>query len=163
MKIVGVVIIVFIVGMILGSFLTNPSLVKGQVAESPSSAIASEQNSPFDRINESQIHVYADRIVIDVKNPEWATFTDTNSMDPLLDIGANALQIAPETENDIHVGDIISYHSEYAEGTIIHRVKAINKDEEGIYFTVKGDNNPELDPGKIRFSQIKKVLIGVIY
>ena len=34
---------------------------------------------------------------------------------------------------------------------------------EGIYFILKGDNNPEQDPGRVRFKQIKRVLIGVIY
>ncbi len=122
-----------------------------------------ELDSPFDRIPEENIRVYSDRVVIYINNPEWAGFEDTNSMDPVIDKGANAIQIVPQSINDIHVGDIISYESDYAEGVIIHRVVSIGNDEQGWYCTAKGDNNPNTDPGSIRFSQIKKVLVAVIY
>jgi signal peptidase I len=122
-----------------------------------------ELASPFDHIPEDNIRVYSDRVVIYIDNPEWAAFEDTNSMDPIIDEGANAIQIVPESTQDIHVGDIISYESEYAEGTIIHRVVSIGNDDEGWYCIAKGDNNPDPDPGRIRFSQIKKVLVAVIY
>ena len=122
-----------------------------------------EKDSPYDRIGEDNIHVYNDRIVIDLKDAEWASFTDTNSMDPVIDDGANALQIIPRSADEIHVGDIISYDSEYADGTIIHRVIEKGEDDEGIFFRAKGDNNPDKDPGKIRFNQTKRVLVAIIY
>ena len=31
------------------------------------------------------------------------------------------------------------------------------------YFIMKGDNNPTSDPGKVRFSQMNRVLIAIIY
>lgn len=122
-----------------------------------------DKASPFDRISEEQIMVYSDRIIIYINNAEWAGFDDTNSMDPVIDKGANAIQIVPTSSEDIHVGDIISYESDYADGIIIHRVTSIGSDEQGWYCIAKGDNNPSQDPGKIRFSQIKKVLVAVIY
>ena len=39
----------------------------------------------------------------------------------------------------------------------------ISEDKEGIYFILKGDNNPNVDPGKIRCEQIQRKLIGVLY
>lgn len=123
----------------------------------------SDMPSPFDRISEEHIKIYSDRVIIYINNPEWAGFDDTNSMDPVIDKGANAIQIIPESTDDIHVGDIISYESEYADGVIIHRVISIGSDEEGWYCIAKGDNNPSQDPGKIRFNQIKKVLVAIIY
>ena len=84
-------------------------------------------------------------------------------MDPLLDVGVNALQIKPKDAAEIQVGDVVSYRSSYAEGIIIHRVIRKGTDDEGTYFIVKGDNNSAEDPGRIRFSQIERVLIGVIY
>ncbi|MEM4397868.1 MAG: hypothetical protein QW757_04570 [Candidatus Woesearchaeota archaeon] len=84
-------------------------------------------------------------------------------MDPVIDVGANAIQVIPKTEADIHVGDIISYVSDYADGIIIHRVIEIGYDEKGWYAIAKGDNNQRNDPGKIRFNQIKRVVVAIIY
>jgi len=115
------------------------------------------------RIKESQIKVYKDKVIIEIEDAQWASFEDTNSMDPIIDEGANAIQIVPKSYNDVHIGDIISYESEYADGIFIHRVVKVGFDPDGWYCIAKGDNNPEPDPGKIRFFQIKKVVIAIIY
>ena len=122
-----------------------------------------EINSPSDWIVQQQIHLYDDKVVIDLENPQWAVFTDTNSMDPVLDAGAHAIEIVPESPEQINVGDIVSYNSDYADGTIIHRVIDIGNDEEGWFCRMKGDNNPFEDPGKIRFDQVRRVLVAIIY
>lgn len=122
-----------------------------------------ERNSPKDRIPEKAIEVYGDRVVLDIQGAQWSTFTDTNSMDPILDQGANAIQLVPQSVDDIEVGDIISYNSEYAKGTIIHRVVYKGEDEQGVYFVVKGDNLPTSDPGRVRFDQIERVVVAIIY
>jgi len=121
------------------------------------------QKGPVDRIKENQIQVFNDKVVIYLHNAEWASFTPTGSMEPVLNEYANAIQIIPKSEKDINVGDIISYESEYAEGIIIHRVVEVGYDKEGWYCIAKGDNNPKKDPGKIRFPQIKRVLVAIIY
>lgn len=122
-----------------------------------------ERASPRDRIPERDIGVYKDRVVISVKDAQWSTFTDTNSMDPVIDAGANAIQVVPESADEIQVGDIISYRSEYAGGIFIHRVVHKGQDERGTYFIAKGDNLPTSDPGKIRFEQIERVVVAIIY
>ena len=119
--------------------------------------------SPFDWIEQDQIHMYPDRVVIDLQNPQWAVFTDTNSMDPVFDAGAHAIEVVPKSPEQIHVGDIVSYKSEYADGTVIHRVVETGEDSEGWYCRLKGDNNPFEDPGKVRFSQVQRVLVAIIY
>ncbi len=124
---------------------------------------ADERPSPFTRIGEEQIKVYSDRVVIYLKNPEWATFTNTNSMDPVLDDGAYAIQVVPKSEDEIHVGDIVSYNSSLVDGIIIHRVISIGNDEKGTYYIVKGDNNPSPDPERVRFSQITRLVVVVVY
>lgn len=129
----------------------------------PFNQISDEKASPFDRIKEENIHVYSDKVVIELKDAEWATFTDTNSMDPLIDYGTNAIEIVPLNESEINIGDIISYKSEYASGTIIHRVVEISQDEDGWFCRVKGDNNKDVDPGKIRFSQVQRMVVAIIY
>ena len=126
----------------------------------------SDEIAPPDRIKEDQIHVYEDRVVIEIKNAKWAGFAPTKSMVPFFDEGSNALQIVPESPEQIEVGDIISYESRRVDlqgVVIIHRVIEKHKDEQGDYFVVKGENNSQPDPEKVRFNQIRRVLVGVIY
>ncbi|MBS3119745.1 hypothetical protein J4475_02885 [Candidatus Woesearchaeota archaeon] len=118
---------------------------------------------PGDRVPEGSIGVYSDQVVMKISNPKWAKFTDTHSMDPVLSSKAHAIEIEPESPDDIQVGDIVSYVSEYADGTIIHRVVETGEDSKGWYAIMKGDNNPKEDPGKVRFEQIKRVVVAIIY
>ena len=120
-----------------------------------------ERNSPGDWIKEEQIQVYPDKVILNVLNPTWAKFTDTNSMDPFIDENANAVEISPENPEQIKVGDVISYVT--TEGIIIHRIIAIEKDHQGIFFIVKGDNTSISDPVKVRFDDIRGVVVAVIY
>lgn len=122
-----------------------------------------EVAGPSDWIKENQILVFNSQVVLDLKDAEWATFTDTHSMEPVISSRANAIEVRPKSTDEIQVGDIISYQSEYADGTIIHRVIEKNVDDIGTYFIVKGDNNPQPDPGKIRFEQIQRVVVAVVY
>lgn len=122
-----------------------------------------DKPSPNNYIDEKQIKVYKDRIVIDIENTKWAGFMDTKSMLPIINKDSNGLQIEPKCPEEIKLGDIISYKSKYSKGIIIHRVVHIDQDDEGIYFIMKGDNNPANDPGKIRCNQIERKLIGVLY
>ncbi|MBW3002870.1 hypothetical protein KY338_06950 [Candidatus Woesearchaeota archaeon] len=120
-----------------------------------------ERDSPGDYIKEYQIHVYPDKVIIDVQSPILAAFADTNSMDPVFDAQHNAIEIVPKSTADVRVGDIVSYKSDY--GNIIHRVKEIGQDENGWYAIFQGDNNPVPDPGRIRFEQIQRKAIAFIY
>jgi hypothetical protein len=120
-----------------------------------------ERNSPKDRIKEEQIHVYDDQIVIDLKDASWSSFVDTNSMDPMFDKGANGIEVEPKSAYDIKVGDVISY--EYQGSVIAHRVLKVEEDNNGLYYITKGDNNIIKDPIKVRFSQVRGVLVGLIY
>ncbi|MEM4254135.1 MAG: signal peptidase I [Candidatus Woesearchaeota archaeon] len=117
--------------------------------------------SPADRIQKSQIGVYPDKAIIEVQGLKWANVSATNSMLPVLGTGAHALQVVPRSANEIQTGDIVSY--KYEGRIIIHRVIEIGRDELGWYAITKGDNNPEPDPAPVRFSQIDRVLVGIIY
>ena len=122
---------------------------------------APERPSPSNWIKESQIKVYRDRVVLDIKNANWSKFTNTNSMDPFLDEDANAIEILPENPEDIKVGDVISYKTVF--GILIHRVIEIGEDKQGIYYIVKGDNNYLRDPFKVRYEDVEGVLVAIIY
>lgn len=136
---------------------------KGNILEQLLSDRAAERASPCSRITEEQIWVTDEGVIIDLKDAEWATFTDTNSMDPLIDQGANAIEIIPDSEEEICVGDIASYVPSTGEGTIIHRIVETGYDSEGWYAVFKGDNLSYRDPEKVRFSQIRRVVVAIIY
>lgn len=120
-----------------------------------------EISSPSDWVKEDQIKVYEDKVVLEINNTIWASFTNTNSMDPFLDEDSHALEIIPQDENEINIGDIISYQTAY--GVVIHRVIEKDVDEKGMYYLVKGDNNLFKDPFKVRFDEIKGVVVAIIY
>jgi len=121
-----------------------------------------EKISPQDRVKENQIRIYEDELIIKIKDTSLASYTDTNSMDPILDYGANGIEINAESPDQIQIGDIIAYTPTWTSGLIVHRVIEKGIDNNGLYFITKGDNNQKPDP-KIRFEQIKFILIGIIY
>ncbi|RMD57784.1 signal peptidase I [Candidatus Woesearchaeota archaeon] len=121
-----------------------------------------ERDSPADWIEESQIEMRPDGVFIRVNNPQWAILADTNSMDPVFDAGSHLIQILPTRPEQIHVGDIVSYQSP-AGYSIVHRVIEIGEDEEGWYAILKGDNNPQPDPWKVRFEWVRRVTVMVVY
>lgn len=157
---------VFSLGWILNTILTNFVYYD---AEQPFSfsfvpfMSSPERLSPADHVKESQIHVYADKVVIDQPGATWASFTDTNSMDPFFDDTSNSIEIKPASEKDVKDGDIISYRSSITGDLIVHRVVSTGVDDSGVFYIVKGDNNNMQDPEKVRFSQINGVMIGIIY
>jgi len=161
------IISVFITGLAIGNAMPRLSYSTGEkpLSFSGFSGIfdSPEMNSPADRIPEQGIHVFSDKIVVDIANASWASFTDTNSMDPFIDSGANSIEIKPQSEDEVKIGDVISFRTEYAEGLIIHRVVGVGQDDSGKYFMTKGDNNPNIDPGKRRFSDINGVVVAVVY
>jgi signal peptidase I len=120
------------------------------------------QSSPEDRISESQIIVTQDKVVINLQDAKWAKFTDTHSMEPVLDKNSNAIQVKAEYQQ-LKVGDIISYKPNGTDYLIIHRIIEISEDENGWYCYVKGDNNKEKDPDKVRADQVEKVVVAIIY
>ena len=161
MKILSVSLL--ILGFCLG-FLVSLAILNLPAFELPLSISKSEeQNSPYNHISEDDIHVYDDKILLDVKGASWSTFADTNSMDPIIDKGANGLEIKPTTYLDVHVGYIISFKSNYIQGLLVHRFSKTGFDNQGWYAITKGDNNNNEDPGKVRFNDIEGVVIGVIY
>lgn len=119
-----------------------------------------EKISPSDMIKENQIKIYDDKVVIYVDNPQWASYIDTNSMDPVLDSGANGLEMVPQSPNDVNIGDIATYS--YKDDLVVHRVIDKKFENDSYWYLFKGDNNSTSD-GWIEFNDIKYVTWGVIY
>ena len=164
-----IICIIFVLGMLVSSVYQDvrasqeiPTQTAQPAIADPSAPLIA-QNSPSDWLKEDSIHVYNTQVVLSLENAQWAQFTDTHSMEPVLSAKANAIEVVPTSPDQINVGDIVSYQSAYADGTIIHRVVEKGTDKDGVYFRFKGDNNPEIDPGKVRFSQVKRVVVAIIY
>ena len=98
-----------------------------------------------------------------LKEPYLAKFTDTHSMEPTLGSKTTGLEIVPASNDEIKAGDIISYKSAQSDDVIIHRVIKTDYDSNGWYAITKGDNNNDNDPEKIRFAQVKRILVGLLY
>jgi len=163
-NIVNYSIMLISLSFLLGLIISYIIPLSAADAQQPTSVFTTpEMISPSDWISENQIHVLSDKIIISISNASWARFTDTNSMDPLFDVNSNTIEIKPENPSDIQIGDIISYNSRIMGTTIIHRVVDIKNDSNGIYFVTKGDNNLYRDPERVRFDQIKGVVVGIIY
>ncbi len=118
--------------------------------------------SPQNRIDESQIRITNRSFSVIVNNPQWSRISDTKSMEPVLMWGANSVGIIPKDVTDIGEGDIISYQDVFND-TVIHRVMEVGYDEEGWFAVTKGDSNYYEDPFKVRFSQVRRILIAIIY
>ncbi len=120
-------------------------------------------DAPSDKIKEDKIRVLSDRVIIFVDKPQLAYFAPTGSMKPTFDEKSNAIEIIPKSSDDLKVGDIVSYKSKITNEIIIHRIINITYDTHGWYCVVKGDNNPEPDNEKVRFNQIQRVVVGILY
>lgn len=122
-----------------------------------------EMPSPVDRIKDSDVRVYSNRVTINIKNPSWRTYIDSNSMDPLIDEGTTTIEIKPKNADEIKIGDIIAYDVEGYDYAFVHRVIKTGSDQEGSYFITKGDNYYKEDPKKIRFSDVEGIVVGILY
>lgn len=119
-----------------------------------------EINAPHDFISEDKIIVYQDKIVLEIENYTLSKYSFSNSMAPVFGAGANGVGIKPKSEDELHVGDVITFRQ--GDNLIVHRIIEKGIDKEGWFFITRGDKNSVAD-GKIRFSQIESVLVALIY
>ena len=117
-------------------------------------------NAPYDFVSEDMILAYPDRIVLEIEDYTLNRYAPTGSMLPVLDAGTNGISIKPQSEDELHVGDIITFRQ--GDDLIVHRIVEKGIDEDGYFFVTKGDNNTITD-GKIRFPEIDSVLVALIY
>lgn len=148
---------IFVIGVLIGIFLVYLQLYG---LENPFSFEQGGVKAPHDWITEENIHIYQDKIILDIPGASISRYADTGSMKPLFDKGANGIRIVPSSEDQIQIGDIITFEKEGL--LIVHRVIATGEDDEGKFFITQGDNNDASD-GKIRFKDIKYVTVAVVY
>lgn len=154
--------IIFLLGFLSANIVGIFLIYGNEIPLSFNGSLFSFHNNsaPFDFVGENQIKVFEDKIVIDIEGASISRYAPTGSMLPVLDEGSNGIRIVPKSEADIHIGDIITFRQDNI--LIIHRVINIGEDNNGTYFITKGDNSP-INDGKIRFSDIEYITIGVIW
>jgi signal peptidase I len=157
---VGPYFIVFCLGFISCLIIVGLLFYSGTETFLGTGFAIGDSGSPSDWINEEEIIIFEDEILIRVANVSLSRYASTGSMSPTFGGGANGLVIIPQNENEIDIGDVVSFRS--LEGLIVHRIIEQGIDEEGTYFITRGDNNGFAD-GKIRFEDIEHVLIGILY
>ncbi len=91
--------------------------------------------------------------------PKFSLYTIiTPSMTPNINVYDVVVDVKVENPEDIEIGDVITFYSNIPgvrNGTITHRVIAINKDTEGNYkYRTKGDYNLVDDGVDIEFNKI---------
>jgi len=151
--------IIFLIGF-LSANIINFYFVYGLENPFLNFSLNTSNNAPSDYVKENQIQVFDDKIVINIKDASIGRYAPTGSMKPVLDENSNGIRIIPQIEEDIHIGDIITFEQE--DKLIIHRVIDKGTDEKGVYFITKGDNN-QISDGKIRFQDIKYITVGIIW
>lgn len=154
---ISAIIIVIITAFFLVP-LKTPFVVKNS-KEMPF-GFSQEKQPPSNYINESQIEIQDSKIIITIENTSIGRFANTSSMMPSINENSNSIRIVPGKPEQIHVGDIITFEQDNI--LIVHRVVELGYDMEGWYAITKGDNTAESD-GKIRFEQIRYIMIGILY
>jgi len=116
---------------------------------------------PQDRINPDQINVYDNKFSVEgLKNTRFVKLKNAQSMYPVLAEGSHVIETTDFTKDSLKVGDIVSFQN--GDLFIIHRVIEIGNDKNGWYVVTKGDNNSVAD-GKVRFEQLKGVVVAIVY
>lgn len=160
---IALILSVFMLGWIAATVQTTHGTIESPMDYRFLYRGSFEKHSPADRIKEGQIRVYDDKVTINLAGATWATYADTNSMDPVFDKGANGIELPPQSPDDLIVGDVISFAQPAGTGLVVHRIIEISTDSEGWFARTRGDNNLTDDPDKIRFDQIHGVLVGILY
>ncbi len=71
--------------------------------------------------------------------------------------------VKPQRAEEVKEGDIIAYTSEEASGLVVHRVVKVGKDENSWFAVTKGDNAAVNDQAKVRFRQVRYIVVGILY
>jgi len=115
-----------------------------------------------DRIDESQIQVFRDQVIISGEY-SWASYSNTDSMLPLIDGHSNGLYVKIDSSTDLRIGDVISFRPEGYSDLFVHRIVNIGVDEKGIWYQTKGDNAKFNDPFLVRRGDMVALLVGVLW
>lgn len=151
----------FLLGMLAaGLFFMSGVGLSGYVISEPTKSLESIPSVP-NILEETDFQIYQDRVLLYLDNATIVSYTDTDSMWPIISNSSHGIRIKPKSQFDIKEGDIVSFS--FSNITIVHRVVEVGSDTQGMYFITQGDNSLERDTRRLRFSEIDWKLVGIIY
>src|SRR5262249_881890 len=71
------------------------------------------------------------------------------SMRNVMPVGSLVI-VKPVSATSVHVGEVVMFKAPGYNGDYTHRIHSITKTKNGLVFTTKGDQNPEVDPWRLR-------------
>ncbi len=148
MKGVVVVIAVLIIG-----FSLHVPLAAEERSATTDVAVESTQRVPFEAIK-----VYPGEVKIEYAGLKYAK-VNSDSMAPWLTHDSVVFEKVPESANEIHVGDVISFYEQSVDQTVLHMVVEI-VESDAIYYKTKGIANAEVDDWLVPFSNVKGIMVG---
>ena len=120
--------------------------------------------SPRYEIKWEDINYYSSNQMLEIAidNAKLSTVQNTNSMEPLIDVGHRIiLSDSSKYLDNLNLGDIIIWNQ--GRGDIIHSIVEIGSDNLGTYYRTQGLYLNSKDPELIRKVSIKYVCLGVIW
>ena len=175
------IIIIFIIGVVVGYFVLSgfdivPQENKVVLMEGKAN-ISYDDNisllpkrephmsqagvpSPCNHLRTKDIEAYSNKMIIKHDNMIYGRIGDSGSMEPLMNQWTHSIEYKPSNESEICQGDIIVFHKDTHD--VIHRAIIVGYDKDGWFAITKGDNN-DIGDGKIRWHQVKSVVIGLLY
>ncbi|VVB81893.1 Uncharacterised protein [uncultured archaeon] len=155
----GVIIFIFFaLGFMLASagflLLDNSVTAGSRLAYSPTQ-VQSTQRIPFEAIK-----VYPDEVKIQYPGLQYAK-VKSDSMAPLLTHDSTVFEKVPASEDEIALGDIISFYEPSINSIVLHMVVGITETNGKTYFQTKGIANEEIDNWLVPFENVKGIMVGM--
>ena len=150
-------IILFVTGILVGALL----ILGINFINNSSNSITGNVilNEPSNWLSEEDIQITDKQVIININDSSIISYSDVRSMEPYVNRDSMSIILQPEMD-ELEIGDVIIFQKN---GELItHRIIEIGTDYSGIYYITQGDNN-EVSDGKIRFEEIRGVVVGVLY
>jgi signal peptidase I len=147
-------VVIAIVFLILGFSLQAVPLPAETRLATTDVAVESTQRIPFDAYK-----VYPDNIQVDYPGLKYAKVS-SDSMAPLITHDSVVFEKAPESPDDINMGDVISFYEPSVDGTVLHMVVGIIQSDTATFYKTKGVANPEADPWLVPYGNVKGIMVG---
>jgi signal peptidase I len=148
-------VVIAIVFLILGFSLQAVPLPAETRLATTDAAVESTQRIPFDAYK-----VYPDNIQVDYPGLKYAKVS-SDSMAPLITHDSVVFEKAPESADEIHMGDVISFYEPSVDGTVLHMVIGIIQSDAATYYQTKGVANPDADPWLVPYDNVKGIMVGM--
>ena len=146
---VGLAIVFFI----LGFSLNVPLQAEDRFATTDAVA-ESTQRIPF-----GSIKVYPDEVRIEYPGLKYAK-VNSDSMAPWMTHDSVVFEKVPDSPDEIHIGDAISFFNPVENKVILHAVVDIVEIDGKIFYETKGIANPEADDALVPYENVKGIVVG---